>query len=145
MKLEQEAAFAVELLSNHFHGRPRRRIMEDAVKRLATDLLQYGPNKRSWSDIWDPVEAVRELRKLTAEGYNSTSVELIAQRFLRAHWWLFYSDHACTSPRYGTADLLYPKLHEYVQRWREAGETDISDAIAKDLKAAGVTVPKRND
>lgn len=146
VKLEKEADFAAELLSNHFKGRPKRRIVEDAVKALADEVLHYGPNGRTpWIDLWDPDESVRELRKLTTEGYQLDAAQAITRRFLRAHWWMFYGDSACTSPLYGAAAKLYPKLEAYVQRWREGGETDISEAIGKDLKAAGVPVPKRHD
>lgn len=146
VKLEKEADFAAELLSNHFKGRPKRRIVEDAVKALADEVLRYGPGGRtSWLDLWDSDESVRELRLLTAEGYNLDADKAVTRRFLRSHWWFFYGDSACTSPRYGTAAVLYPKLSTYVKAWREAGEGDISDVVSKDLKAAGLPVPKRND
>lgn len=146
VKLEKEADFAAELLSNHFKGRPKRRIVEDAVKAMADGVLRYGPGGRTaWLDLWDSDESVRALRLLTAEGYNLDADQAVTRRFVRAHWWLFYGDAACTSPRYGTAALLYPRLPLYVKQWREAGEIDIADVVAKDLRAAGLPVPKRNE
>ena len=146
VRIETEANFALDLLVNHFRGRPKNHIIEDAAKRLADEVLRYGPAGRTtWQELWDPIEAVRELRKLVVDGYNPTAEELVQRKFLRAHHWLFYTDAACTSPRYGTAEFLWPRLKDYITTWREAGQGDISGVIAKELKAAGIPLPKRND
>lgn len=146
VKIEKEASFVCELLSNHLEGKPIRRIVEDAVKGVADQHLRYGPNGRmTWVDMWDPRESVRELRKLGVDGWRLDASGMTTRRFLRAHWWLFYTDPACTKPRQESADLLFSKLPLYVNAWRAAGEAEIHDAIAKDLKAAGLSVPKRHE
>lgn len=145
LRIDAEAAFALELLRNHHRLRPKISIMEEAIKMLADRDLRYGTNKDiRWQELYHPSPAVRHLLKLMVEGYIPSAEEVVLQKFLRQHWWLFFFDDACRSPRPPQTILLEPKLAHYVEKWREAGGEDISDTLVKDLKAADIPVPKRS-
>lgn len=146
IRIDREAAFALELLSNHYDGRTKIRIMESAIKQLADGELRYGARGEiKWGELWDPVDAVRKLRLLMVEGYKTSAAEVVAKKFVRSHAWLFFNDTGFMSPRYATAEFLWPKIPEYVAAWREAGEADISGIVAKEMRAAGIPVPKRHE
>lgn len=145
LRIDTEALFALDLLRNHHRLRPKISIMEEAIKTLADRDLHYGPKKNiRWQELFDPLPAVRRLRSLMVEGYNPSAEDVVQQKFLRQHWWLFFTDDTCQNPRQPTAVLLVPKLPEYIERWREANGLDVSSLLVKDLKAAAIDVPKRS-
>lgn len=144
IRIDHRAAFALDLLAARFK-RVKINLLEEAIEEKATRDLRFGRDGEiSWQDLWDPDEAIRKLRMLVTEGVNLSPEDTVLRRFVRAHLWFFFADAKTTFPRRGTAEVLFPRLGQYVDAWREANEQDISKILSGDLKAAGVPVPKHH-
>lgn len=144
IRIDHRAAFALDLLASRFK-RVKINLLEEAIEEKATRDLRYGKNGEvTWQELWDPDEAIRKLRMLVTEGVTLSPEDTVLRRFIRAHLWFFFADAQSTFPRRGTAEVLFPKLKNYVDAWRENNEQDFSKVLSSDLKAAGVAVPKNN-
>ena len=152
LRLDPKTKFILDFLAR-IKGQSITTVVERALKETA-DGLGLGPAhdhegdpipQQKWSKFWDPSEGIRTLRLIESPYYPTTFDEDEIKVFVEAHKEFFYLDWMRPEPRRAFVDILWPKIEEYLEIWREQKSVDYwaaGKAMKADLTAAGLETPE---
>ena len=143
LRLDPKTKFILDFVAR-IKGQSITTVVERAIKETA-DGLGIGSDhayQQSWSDFWDPNEGVRTLKLLGNAYYPTSFDEDELKAFTVAHSDFFYTKG--NEPRRGYLEVLWPRMENYIEIWREKKSTDYwaaGEAMKADLLAARVNPP----
>ncbi len=152
LRLDPKTRFILEFMSR-VRGQSITMIVERAIKEEAERVV-LGPERDfnnntvyqpNWSDFWDTDEGVRTLNLLANNYYYKTYDDEEIRQFTMDHWEFFYSDGDGKSPRRAFACVLWPKIQNYIQMWRETRTEDywaVGKKMSEDLTRAKLLAPQ---
>jgi len=145
LRLDPKTKFMLDYMAR-VQGRSITAIVEHAIRHAADNVgvPDEFNGVRTWSHFWDASEGVRMLQLVADSKYptNFEEDELLA--FARAHWEFFYTSVAGKTVRRAYADILWPKIDEYLDIWREQRRADYwaaGKAMLRDLSVAKLDAP----
>jgi hypothetical protein len=148
LRLDPKTKFSLEFVAR-VNGQTLTTIVERAIRASCDEVkigpIEYGEPIYHWKDFWDPEEGVRTLKLLACQEYPSTYDEDDLRSFTNAHWEFFYTAKDATTPKRFFVDVLWPKIENYRQIWREQRDTDYwaaGRAMATDLTNAKLQAPR---
>jgi hypothetical protein len=107
-------------------------VVERAIKQ-ASENVGIGPkwdNRgnaleiKNWMTYWDPSDGVRTLRLISENEYPTSYEEDDLREFTFSHWQFFYTTSRKDEPRRAYIDVLWAKIHEFLDIWRQTKATD---------------------
>lgn len=147
LRLDPKIKFMLEFLAR-VEGQSITTVVERAVRQASANkpiVSPDGSNERYWSDFWDSSEGFRTLSLIADKDYETTFEEDELHRFTVTHWPFFYVDRDADVIRRPFVDLLWPRINEYLDIWREKRHVDYwaaGKAMAAALSAAKVAAPE---
>ncbi|WP_143748696.1 hypothetical protein [Mesorhizobium sophorae] len=152
LRLDPKTRFILELLSK-IKGQNITVVVERAIRDVAgntaitVETNDFGAetSRTTWVDYWDPDDGVRQLKLLAVAEYPTNFEEDELRSFTLTHWMFFYHDEKGTRIRRPYVEILWPKIEEYMTRWKEKKSEDYwaaGEAMQKALSAARVQPPE---
>jgi hypothetical protein len=146
LRLDPKTKFSLEFVAR-VNGQTLTTIVERAI-RASCDQVKIGDSDFggafNWQHFWDPEEGVRTLKLLACDRYQSTYDEDDLRSFTKAHWEFFYTMRDASTAKRVFVEVLWPKIDEYRQIWREQRDSDYwaaGRAMATDLTNAKLQAP----
>jgi uncharacterized protein (DUF1778 family) len=145
LRLDPKTKFILEFVAR-INGQTLTTIVERAIRASCDQVkieTMFGVTQ-NWQHFWDPEEGVRTLRLLASDGYQSTYDEDDLRSFTETHWEFFYTSEELLTPKRSFVEVLWPKIDEYRQIWRQQRESDYWAAgrtMAEDLGKAQLKAP----
>jgi hypothetical protein len=151
IRLDPKTRFMLEFLGR-VTGNSITSVVERAIRESA-DRIGIGPDhdehgnqieERHWNTYWDPSDAVRMLNLISDAYYPTNFEEDELRKFTLAHWKFFFMNEKGQNPRRAYCDILWPKIDEYLECWRQCKSTNYwkaGELMLADLRAARVAPP----
>lgn len=151
LRLDPKTRFILELVAR-IRGQSITTVVERAIKETA-DGLTLGEirdergnleHRLNWVDFWDSSEGVRTLGLFNFSEYPTTFDEDELKNFTFVHWPFFYLERAGGVPNRDYIEILWSKVHDYLEIWRQKKRVDYwaaGDAMKADLAEAKVEGP----
>jgi hypothetical protein len=137
LRLDPKTKFILEFVSR-INGQTITTIVDRAIRSSCDEVRlprEDYDESSNWKDFWDPHEGVRTLNLLACSTYPTTFDEDELRSFTEAHKEFFYlPDYELRKPNRALLQVLWPKIDEYRQIWRDHMDPDHMD---KDYWAAG--------
>lgn len=152
LRLDPKTRFMLDIVSR-IKGQSITIIVERAIHdaadstNISVETDSYGNVTRSttWKDYWSPVEGVRLLNLLIEEDYRKSFEEEEILYFCKYHWQFFFTDQRKITIKDGFVDILWPKVRDYVELWKEQKKSNnwiAGEAMKTDLNAAKIKPPE---
>jgi hypothetical protein len=148
LRFDAKTRFILEFVAR-VRGQTITMVVERAIKdssggvKIGTD--DHLETARTWFDFWDSCDGVRILRLLADMDYPTTFDEDELRSFTLTHWPFFYVSAKGDIPRRPYVEILWPKISEYLEMWREWKGRDywsVGAKMATELEAARVVPPE---
>lgn len=145
IRLDPKTRFILDFLSR-YHGQTITTVIERAVTKAASEI-DVAPNhlpRVGWQDLWDTSEAVRSIAVAQQPELFPTFEEERRVAFIREHWEFFYTNSNNDTVRRYSADVLWPRIDEFIQLHETERATDYwaaGRAMSLALHRAGLTPP----
>jgi hypothetical protein len=145
LRLDSKTKFMLEFAARA-KGQSITSFIETAIHNAA-DQIDVSPSQheiKGWRTYWDPNEGIRTI-KMIGDGDNKTSAEedeLLS--FMEAHKQFFWSDDRRQFPKKHYITILWPKIEDYFNTWKNTQSTSYwaaGKAMAQALESAGVAAP----
>ena len=117
-----------------------------AIKEMADATWIGGQDidRKRWVDYWHPEEGVRVLNIIMDPDVETTFDEDELAEFIKQHWEFFYSDEDRRRPAAVFIQVLWPKIEEYLDHWRDHksfSRWETGNLMLKAIKTAGMREP----
>lgn len=146
LRLDPKTKFILD-----FVARARGQSITTIVERAILDMgdntsIDESPNNIpiTWRNFWDANEGIRTINLLLDSRYRTNFDDDEILDFLKIHWPFFFTSNSKSTPMRDFVYLLWPKLDEYLEIWREKRQGDYwaaGNRMAEDLSAAKVKPP----
>ena len=149
LRLDPKTKFMLEFVSR-VKGQNITMVVEHAIREVA-DASPIGvssysqDNGPNWRDFWDASEGTRVLKLISCRNYPTTFDEDELYEFTRAHGEFFFSDVRATIPKRAYVDILWPRINQYLEIWRNKKASEYwaaGEAMKQDIRAAGLQPPE---
>lgn len=146
LRLDPKTKFMLDFMSR-VQGQSITTVVERAVQKVAAgvSVADYNSDDRTWATFWDASEGVRTLNLIGDANYPTNFEEDELLSFAKTHWPFFYTAERATSPRRAFVDVLWPKVEDYLNLWRENRQINYwaaGEAMRADLEAARIAAPE---
>lgn len=84
--------------------------------RVGEDQFNEGKN---WLHYWHPEEGVRMMNMINDSDLQTNFEEDEIRDFVDQHWEFFYSSPTDKKPLTVFVQVLWPKINDYIEHWRE--------------------------
>lgn len=124
-------------------------LIEQAIKEYADKTTVGGDfdgrGEKNWLHFWHPEEGVRIIKLIFDDDIQTTFEEDEIKDFIDQHREFFFtSTNKDSSPSTTFIQVLWPKINEYVDHWREnksANRWATGALMLKAIKSAGMSGP----
>lgn len=145
LRIDPKTKFMLDFMVR-IQGRSITALVELAIREAADNagIMDVYGNEKNWTQFWDANEGVRTLNLLAEPKYPTTFEEDEILLFARANWEFFYTSAKSSTVRRAYAEILWPKIGEYLQIWREKRSADYwaaGRAMERDLSVAKLAAP----
>lgn len=146
MRLDPKTRFLIDYIARA-RGQNLTTVIERAITEAANQAsghLEFGEQSKHWQDIWHTSEGARSLTLWAEKALFPNYEEEYKLAFARTHWPFFYNDSSCKEPKVWSIDVLWPRIDEFVEMWREKQSTDyfaVGREMQEALRAAGLKAP----
>ncbi len=146
LRLDPKTKFMLDFMSR-VQGQSITTVVERAVQKVAAgvSVADYNSDDRTWATFWDASEGVRTLNLLGDANYPTNFEEDELLSFAQTHWPFFYATDRATTPRRAFVDVLWPKVDDYLNLWREKRQSNYwaaGEAMRAELEAARIVAPE---
>jgi hypothetical protein len=149
LRLDPKTRFVLEFLAK-INRQSITTVVEEAIRQSGAAGTvgirdSFGDERKTWRDYWDVSEGVRTLRMLADENIPSSYDDDELRDFLEQHLEFFSEAKTLADPDRLNIHVLWPKIDEYLVRWRETKRSDpfqVGREMVTALKEAGVQPPQ---
>ncbi len=149
LRLDPKDKFALDYIVR-ITGMPITTVVERAIQHFAKNSLGDAPD---WKEFWDISEGKRTIEMLSHKEVRATYEEDELVEFVDRYFDLFHYSYDPYEVELSEivlhkdrVDVLWPKIHEYVEQWRETKDSNpgaVERVMAEALFAAGVDLPRK--
>lgn len=144
LRLDPKTKFILDFMAR-VKGQSITMIVERSIKEAADKTeVGLGSESRDWRFYWDTSEGVRTLKLISDRDLHTSYEEDEILEFAKAHWEFFYFDEGCKQIKRHFVDILWPRVNEYLEQWRQTKSQDYwatGKDMAYEIKAAGLGAP----
>lgn len=115
-----------------------------AIKEMADSTRLGEQREKSWVDYWHPEEGVRTLLLIMDSDVETTFDEDELREFVKLHYEFFFEDRDMTAPSTAFVQVLWDKIDEFLDHWRDHKSSDrwaTGGLMLNAIKAAGMRGP----
>lgn len=146
IRLDPKMRFALEFVAR-LNGQTITKVIERAVTEAADRAkVDDGGNSYdapNWRAYWDVNEGVRSIRIAMDQNTHPTFDEEEMLDFVRCHWRFFSLDPSLSKLRRDNIEIIWPRMSELLNLWRETKSTDdrrmARNLIIDALKRSGMS------
>ncbi len=125
-------------------------LIEQAIKSYAEQTIvgadYNGNGGKNWLNYWHPEEGVRLINLIFDKDIITSFEEDELAAFIEQHWEFFFTTQSANrKPMTVFIQVLWPKINEYVDHWRENKATNrwaTGTLMLQAIKAANMAGPK---
>lgn len=99
-------------------------LIEKAIKDYADKTIVGDDRDKTWMHYWHPDDGVRALNLLRDPSVPSSYEEDEIADFVKQHRRFFFAKEDPNRPIQEFIQVLWPKIHEFVEHWRENKSSD---------------------
>ena len=124
MRMDPKTRFQLDILAR-LRGQSISTVVERAVMEAAdAAAVGHGKELKTWRDFWHVSEAVRALNVAAEPRLYPTYEDECTVQFCRVHWPFFYVSATSSYVRHAYAEIIWPKIGEYIDMWEKTKSTD---------------------
>ncbi len=118
-------------------------LIERAIKDYAekTTIGDGFNDQRNWMHYWHPEDGVRTVKILLDNDLRTTFEEDELREFIKTHRDFFFSDNEMKRPTSAFIEVLWPKISEFLEHWRDnkaANRWETGTLMMQAIKSAGM-------
>lgn len=145
IRLDPKTKFVIDFIAR-VKGQSITTVVERAIMDAA-DGTDIGSHQmpETWRDFWSVSDGVRALKIASDSRLYPSYEEEFLVNFARIHWPFFYLSARKGEFHMAYVDILWPKIHEFLEIWQNTKSSDYFAAgkvMQEAIRAAGVRPPE---